>query len=294
MEPVFISGSVSWNQMIYVDRLPQGGGQTVFPRAARRCAGGSGAGKALNLARLGFDVTLHGFVGEDPEGAMLRQELEAGGVKLLLDVDPVGTQRHFNVMTPSGERRGYFVQAPTYDPDFDLEALGRSFTGMKDVILGISGHCHRILPLLEGSAARVWVDVHDWDGCNAHHIPFVERADYFFMSHLAVADPDPILQSCIDRGARLAVCTFAEKGLRALDSEGRWYRLPARPVEVVVDSNGAGDAFLSGVFLGLRRGLDVEHALSVGAVCGARAVGVGTLADPSMDAEEILRTARDL
>ena len=42
--------------------------------------GSSGAGKAMNLARLGVDVTLHCLLGDDDAGRRIRHGLEAAGV----------------------------------------------------------------------------------------------------------------------------------------------------------------------------------------------------------------------
>ena len=62
---VVIFGAASWNTMIRVDAFPEPGPATVFPPGWHETVGSSGAGKAMNLARLGVHVTLHCLLGDD-------------------------------------------------------------------------------------------------------------------------------------------------------------------------------------------------------------------------------------
>jgi sugar/nucleoside kinase (ribokinase family) len=71
------------------------------------------------------------------------------------------------------------------------------------------------------------------------------------------------------RGAELAVVTLGAGGSLAQSAAGTW-RQPAIPVEVV-DSLGAGDAFIAGVIAALLAGEDVASALRAGAHAGAEA-----------------------
>ena len=91
-----VIGGVSWNQVIDVPRLPQGRTETLFATGAREGIGATGSGKALNLARLGFDTRLHALVGDDAAGDRAASELEAAGVDLTRVVDPAGTERHMS------------------------------------------------------------------------------------------------------------------------------------------------------------------------------------------------------
>ena len=111
---------------------------------------------------------------------------------------------------------------------------------------------------LAGAAgAPIWTDLHDYDGSSAFHEPFVRAADVVFMNDDATEDPWALMQSCLDRGPRLAVCTLGSRGAIALAADGERASVEAQPVEVV-DTNGAGDAFFAG-FLGASlagKGLD--------------------------------------
>lgn len=65
---VAVLRGAAWNRMIHVERLPDGRGATIHPLWHHEAIGGSAAGKALNLARLGVEVTLHACIGETSQG----------------------------------------------------------------------------------------------------------------------------------------------------------------------------------------------------------------------------------
>ena len=72
MKNILVLGGVSYNMMIYLGAFPQPEPQTVFSQGFHETVGSTGAGKALNLAKLGLDVTLHGMIGADDLGQKIR------------------------------------------------------------------------------------------------------------------------------------------------------------------------------------------------------------------------------
>ncbi len=72
MTRVFVAGGVTFNSLIYLDTLPDPQPDTVFSQRFNETVGGTAAGKAFNLNRLGLDTTLHGLVGDDAPGEMIR------------------------------------------------------------------------------------------------------------------------------------------------------------------------------------------------------------------------------
>ncbi len=58
-----ILGGVAWDTMVYLDEFPRTRPHTVFTQGSNEAVGSSGAGKAMNLSRLGVDVTLWALVG---------------------------------------------------------------------------------------------------------------------------------------------------------------------------------------------------------------------------------------
>lgn len=75
MKQVLILGGVSFDTIVYLDSFPQARPQTVFSRRFHETVGSTGAGKALNLCKLGMSVTLHGLIGADFYGEQVRTYL---------------------------------------------------------------------------------------------------------------------------------------------------------------------------------------------------------------------------
>ena len=75
---VLVAGPASWNLLVQLDELPAPTPHTVFARSHRHTVGGTSAGKALNLARLGRSVLLRTVLGADDDGARVRSVLEGG------------------------------------------------------------------------------------------------------------------------------------------------------------------------------------------------------------------------
>ena len=102
---VVVIGGASWNTMIRVERFPEPGPGSVVPIDWHDAVGSSGAGKALNLARLGVSVTLATALGDDEDGRRVAAFLTAAGIDLILATNPDGTTRHVNLMDRAGRSR---------------------------------------------------------------------------------------------------------------------------------------------------------------------------------------------
>ena len=278
-----VIGAVSWNQVIDVPRLPQGRTETLFATGAREGIGATGSGKALNLARLGFDTRLHALVGDDAAGDRAASELEAAGVDLTRVVDPAGTERHMNLMDPEGRRASVYVNGGTHDPGdamvstTDLVAFA---AGADYVWVNLANYARRVLPALAEHGTPVWADVHDWDGQSDFHRDFVTAARYLFLSDEALDDPVGFAAH-LARDRELVVVTHGRRGATALLPGHDPLHIPPLEVEAV-DPNGAGDAFCAGVAYGHSRGWDWPRSLAVGAAVAAGCVASPHLADPGL------------
>jgi sugar/nucleoside kinase (ribokinase family) len=140
------------------------------------------------------------------------------------------------------------------------------------IILDLSAEGARLIPEARESGSEIWVDLHDYDGESEYHRPFLEAADVVFCSDDRLTDPERLLRACISAGARLAVCTRGADGAIAVDAAGELHEVAAEPVDVI-DTNGAGDAFFTGVLDALLDGVAVDAALSAGARNAARVLG---------------------
>jgi sugar/nucleoside kinase (ribokinase family) len=264
-------GAASWNTMIRVGAFPPPEPASIFPPGWHETVGSSGAGKAMNLARLGVHVTLRALIGDDDAGRRIRAGLIGAGVRLDAVVDPTGSARHVNVMDASGRRMSFLLH--TGDPSirFDGPDVEDLVAGADEVLVAIADACRPVLAIARRLGKRTWTDLHATDGERDWERDFW-AADRVFFSGERLAEPRPFMERLVADGRELVVCTLAERGAVALTGDGRWLEVPPKPVERLDDTNGAGDAFLAGSVAGELRGLSIERSLGLGAAVAALAV----------------------
>jgi sugar/nucleoside kinase (ribokinase family) len=274
---VVVFGAASWNTMIRVDRFPPPEPASVFPPGWHETVGSSGAGTALNLARLGVAVTLRALIGDDEPGARIRNALAAAGVTLDAVAAPTGSARHVNLMDPDGRRISFLLHTGDPAARFGGEDVEALVAGADEVLVAITDQARPVLEISRRHRKRTWTDLHATDGERAWERDFW-AADRVFFSGERIADPRPFMERLVRDGRELVVCTLAERGALALTRDGTWHEVPAVRAVPLVDTNGAGDAFLAGVVAGELRGLPMGRSLALAAGVAALAVGSPDLA----------------
>ncbi len=273
-----ILGGASWNTVIYVDVFPEPHPQTVFASRSRRTVGSSGAGKALNLADLGVETRLWALLGDDEQGGLVRGAIEDAGIHFVSQLDPLGTMRHVNLMDKTGERISIFENPGTLDATPEPGPILPLLEGADVVAITIMEHCRPLLGLVEEAGHDRWIDIHDYDGTNPHHRDFIDSATHLFVSTIDLPDWRRFAEDRITAGTTVVVCTHGAEGASGLTADEGWIDIPAVPVDTVVDSNGAGDAFFAGFAVAWCSGTGLAAALEAGADQASHAVASPDLA----------------
>jgi sugar/nucleoside kinase (ribokinase family) len=282
-----VIGGASWNALVEVPHLPTDL-TTLHATAYREGVGGTGAGKALHLARLGVDTRLHVLLGDDEPGGRVRQALQDAGVRLEVHVDPHGTERHLNLLDPRGDRLSIFLNHADPEPDVAPATLLELVRGTDLVFVSLTHYAARVLPLLHGDEVPVWVDLHDWDGRPSDfHTPFVEHGDFVVVSDVRLDDPRVTAEQLAPH-KQLVVVTHGSRGATAFFPDREPLFVPPYDAGSVVDTNGAGDGFSVGVAYGRAQGWDWGRSLQAGAVVAAGCVTSPHLADPALTPEWLL------
>ncbi|MFC9559744.1 carbohydrate kinase family protein [Agromyces sp. NPDC056965] len=267
---IVISGPAAWNRIVYLEHLPEPVPHMQFALDDYETIGGTSAGKALGLAGLGRPVLLHTLIGDDVEGRRVQGALEASGVALS-SLAAARTESHLNLMTRQGERVSLYLSAPA-DPGTPPSAeLAQAMADAPAIVLDLSERSRGLIDAARATGRPIWTDIHDYDGSADFHRPFIDAADWIFMNADRIGDdPRPFMEQCVRDGASVVVCTLGAQGAIAVargDRDGE--RMPltevaAVPVEVL-DTNGAGDAFMAGVLDAHLGGAALGEALEAGA-----------------------------
>ncbi|MFD2353102.1 PfkB family carbohydrate kinase [Nonomuraea ferruginea] len=175
---------------------------------------------------------------------------------------------------PDGRRTSFFDAKAT--PGERLPRALYAGVRARHVHVSLSDICRDVFDDLGG--VPVSTDLHDWDGADDFHQDFAYRSDLVFLSATALEDPVAAMRGILARGrARTVVCTRGAGGCLVLTRGGEVRAFPAAPLPApVADSNGAGDAFVSGFLYGTLNGLPLERCVTLGGGRrGARLHGAG-------------------
>jgi sugar/nucleoside kinase (ribokinase family) len=234
-----------------------------FALCSWQTVGGTSVGKALHLADLGIDVRLCSPLAGDDDGRRIRCALITAGITLEA-IASERTERHVNLMTDDGDRVSIYLSVPSTPTEDELEAAGALVASADLAVIDLSELGMLLLKREEVRQVPLWVDLHDYDGHSAFHEPFLLAADAVFMNDDRTDEPWKLMHSCLKRGPRLAVCTRGAEGAIALEADGTQHEVAAVPANVV-DTNGAGDAFMAGLVAATLHGASVGDALKAAA-----------------------------
>jgi sugar/nucleoside kinase (ribokinase family) len=285
MKKILVLGGVSFNMMIYLEQFPQPCAQTLFSQGYHETVGSTGAGKALNLTKLGFDVTLHGMIGDDEYGRNIRRFFANSNINFLNNIDPAGTKRHVNLMDKEGGRISIFINSGTFEPDVDWSHLEPFIANTDLVVLNIVNYGRYAIPLLKKHGKEIWCDIHTYDGQEAYQRDFIDAADVLFFSSEDMVDYRPFMQEQIDDGKKLVVCTHGREGSTTFTADRQWIETPIIPAydAAKVDTNGAGDAIFAGVLYGYANDFPVQKQLQFGTITAGLCVTAKELAHPDLN-----------
>ncbi|ONI86845.1 carbohydrate kinase family protein [Saccharothrix sp. ALI-22-I] len=277
---VFVAGPVSWNRLVLLDRLPEPRPHTVFAAGHRTAVGGTSAGKALNLASLGADVTLRTVVGDDDAGRAVLDVLERAGVEVIAEVADTATEQHLNLMDPNGGRLSIYLELPRLPRPRHDDRSSAALAAADAAVIDLADHARPLLAAAREAGVPVWCDLHDYDGVADFHRDFLAAADHVFLNDDAFRDEhserDALLVFLKSLDKRVIATLGADGAMGVVD--GAVHRVPAVPVEEIVDTNGAGDAFFSGFLIAHLAGADVPAAMAAGAEQAARCLASPGLA----------------
>jgi ribokinase len=280
---VFVLGSINQDFVLKVERRPEPG-ETVTNAKLSTHNGGKGANQAAAAALLGATVIILGRVGDDEFGESLVRALEEKGIDTGLVEKAPGkaTGAAFITVTPDGENA--ITVAPGANRSIrpeDVEAAAGAIGDARVLVAQMEVPVQSVLRAVEVASergTRALVNL-----APTFEVPrgLLERLDPLvvneheaaFLLGSAVEGVDGALSAApklLALGPRSAVITVGEAGA-VLAGNGLTEHLPAPGVDVV-DTTGAGDAFVGALAARLARDTPLEDAVAYAVRAGAAAV----------------------
>lgn len=277
---VFVVGSTNVDRTVRVPRLPRSG-ETALGDALVVSPGGKGANAAATAAREGAAVVFVSAVGADPDGEHAIATLRAEGVGTdavaVRDDAPTGAA----LIVTDAEGANLIAVAPGANARVDAEHVLHSLSGLRaeDVVL-VSAEIPdaAVAAAVRTGADRAAATVLD---------PAPARPSLLEAARIgAMLTPNESealeLTGCagVEEAARrlsalsgrVAVVTLGAAGCLVAEG-GTLTRVAAAPVEVIIDSVGAGDAFAGGLAAALARGDALEEAVAAALRSAAASLG---------------------
>ncbi len=249
--------------------------------------GGVAANLSVGLQTLGQPTQVISVVGEDFLGTEVLWRLTGYGVSTqYIRTDWERTARTVILVAPNGERQLLcdFRDSSSYRYPEDI--LSQALTNAGQWVYTSTHDWVRYAARTARQMGKfVVTDVHDVIDVDDYHRDFYQAASLIFvsMARLRPSLADFARHLYEGFGVRTVVGMDGARGAWLVEaSTGEARQFPAEPVDHVVDTVGAGDAFAAGFCAGLSTGLTLEECLRVGQRVAAHKIRHrGTLAFPA-------------
>ncbi|MBP8772793.1 MAG: aminoimidazole riboside kinase [Aeromonadaceae bacterium] len=293
-----------------VDLVPDGNDRYL------KCPGGAPANVAVGIARLAGDSAFIGRVGADPLGNFMRQVLDDEGVNtghmvgdplhrtstVLVDLDDHGERSFTFLVKPSAD---LFLQADEL-PEFQAGqwlhlcsiALAQepSRSAALSAMQAIRA-AHGYVSFDPNIRLEVWPDPREIRSCLEQALELatvvkLSREELIYLCGPLEMEMEMAIEQLMERyPIQLLLVTLGGDGVLAHDGQ-QLHHLAARSIQVV-DTTGAGDAFVAGLLAGLAEHPQLpswEHLVPI----IQQAQGCGALATTARGAMTALPSHRQL
>jgi sugar/nucleoside kinase (ribokinase family) len=253
-------------------------------------SGGSAANTVVGAASLGVRAGFIGKVKNDELGRTFTHDIRAAGVAF--DTTPAAqgpsTARCYIIVTPDGERtmNTFLGAAQDLHPaDIDEAAVASAAITYLEGYLWDPPHAKAAFIKAAGIAhqagRKVALTLSDAFCVDRYRGEFLKlmrdkTVDIVFANESELrslyqtADFETALEA-LRADIGLAVVTRSEKGCVIVEG-GRTERVPAAPIERMIDATGAGDLFAAGFLAAYARGQDLRSAGGLGALAAAEVI----------------------
>ncbi|WP_431277833.1 ribokinase [Leifsonia poae] len=297
---LLVVGSVNEDHFTFVQTFPRPG-ETVTAIAARRGLGGKGANQAVAAARAGAIVRFAAKVGADGAGASAIEALRAAGVitDAIDEESGCATGSASIAVDASGENwvivdAGANSRLAWSDADRIFDAYGAPSVILTQgetpaaTVAHVARRAHdagsrfvlNLAPVID--IPNEALQISDPLIVNEHEAAAVATA--LGLS----ADSPSELATALTSVARSVVITLGAAGAVSASDEGVW-NVAGLPADGVVDTTGAGDAFVGSLCARLAVGDDLRAAMTWASAAASLSVGRPGAAESYATSDEVER-----
>lgn len=270
---VLVIGGCGVDTIVHVDELEIPPSDYLSVPPVRDYVAHAGNGAALGFHSLGLATTFVDYIGEDPAGDLIRARYQQVDLDYSWLPAPAGTPRSVNLVDRHGRRFSFYDGRHPDTLRLPTEFCRPFLAQARHVHVSHPGLAADLLPELRRAQVTVSTDLHAWDGVDPYVHTYAFGSDAVFMSAATVREEAPaVLRRILELGrARLAVATDGADGCYVATREEPTARhFPAIAPELpVVDSNGAGDAFMTAFMDAWLRHDPIEQCVLAGSLSGA-------------------------
>jgi ribokinase len=284
MANVLVVGDATVDQMYFVDRVPDPGGEITASHAVME-PGGAGGSMAVALARLGHNTRIATRVGTGPFSELALKNLKEAGVHLdLVQHDPQRQTSSVTILvTPDTQRT--MISSSGASRHLDVEGLTvDAFAGFDAVVISayslVAGaqreYAMRAIEgaLKHGAATVVDMGTGAVQALQGELVDLVQSVDYVLMNEkelFAMTGETTISEAVSDltrRGIGRMVVKVGDMGSIVVTKD-RSELVDPFDVDEVIDTTGAGDYFTAAFTHAILDGADLIDAARAGNVAGA-------------------------
>jgi ribokinase len=280
--PLIVIGSINQDAFTFVAEHPRPG-ETILAKSTLISLGGKGCNQAVAAARMGASVYFVGAVGADGAGDFALQQLTEGGVDVSAVARLTDAATGVAYITVDDHGENTIVVASGANARVSADAASTGLLRLLDTVGGdpvllVQGELPAEVNVAVATVARErglsfvlnLAPVSDIDA------PTISSSSPLIVNETEAADllggahTDPARALHEKYGVPVVVTVGAEGALVAVN--GGVTRQPSPVPAAVVDTTGAGDAFVGVLAAGLCSGLDLAQAARRAVVAASHAV----------------------
>lgn len=269
---ILVIGSLNMDTTYSLSHIPKEG-ETIISSKKTVQRGGKGQNQAIQIGRLGCDITMIGAVGDDPEGKILLEGLKEDGVdpdSIFIKKGSTGTASIYvdkkgqnNIVVFPGAN--FEITVEDIEKNSDLIKSADIVVLQNEIPLEVN---YKVIELCNNEDT---ITVYNPAPANKNFKKeYLGMVDYFLPNETEIEiildreigeDYEEIAREALELGCKNVIITLGKTGSLLVNKE-KTHLEPAKVVKAV-DTTAAGDSYIGGFVAGLAAGLEVEGAMEL-------------------------------